>query len=126
MQQTGARLSRVKHARWFTGQRFPSKKVRAACVEGKRVEEPGTRKPVHKKIPNSHSWSHPTFFQQAETCMASSLRGLGEIHCKWVPSQGTIPSHQQQPQPNRLQKNPGEKPGEDSQKAYNVSEILGN
>lgn len=51
MQQTGARLSRVKHAGWFTGQRFPSKKVRAACVEGKRVEEPGTRKPVHKKNP---------------------------------------------------------------------------
>lgn len=50
-----------------------------------------------KKIPDGRSWSRPTFFQQAGACMASSLRGSGEIHCKWVPSQGTIPSHQQQP-----------------------------
>lgn len=30
MQQTGARLSRVKHEGWSTGQWFPSKKVHAA------------------------------------------------------------------------------------------------
>ena len=79
------------------GQWFPSHQDPATYVGGKWTQESDTRKPAYTKIPNGRSWSHPTFFQQAGTCTASSLRGSREIHCKWVPSQGTIPSHQQQP-----------------------------
>lgn len=115
MQQARASLPRVMCPGWSMGQLFPSQKGSATYVGGKWTQESDSRKPVYKKNPNSHSWSHPTFFQQAGTCTAFSLRVSEEIHCKWLPSQGTIAK-------KIKKKNSGKKPGEDLQKVNEVSE----